>query len=134
MSYDLYLTHPDTGEVYMLDTPHKIPQGTYALGGTQEAHLNITYNYAPNFVEAFGDPNGVRSIYGKTGAEAIPILKTAILKLEVLDLDSVGKLSDAHWDVEGQDYWAPTNSNAKRALKGLLALSRIHPEGIWTGD
>lgn len=63
---------------------------------------------------------GMRSIYGKTGAESIPMLEKAI-----------SALGD---DVDDNDYWNATEGNAKRALCGLLAFAKIRPDGVWDGD
>ena len=46
MSYDISLREPVSGEQVYFDEPHQMNGGTYALGGTTEAWLNITYNYA----------------------------------------------------------------------------------------
>lgn len=117
MSYDIELTDPVTGKTLELDAPHQMKGGTYALGGTTEMRLNVTYNYAPHF-RAVG-PQGIRSIYGKTGAESIPMLDMAIALLG----------DDVH-----EDYWKPTEGNAKRALLQLRALATMRPDGVWQGD
>ena len=119
MSYDLYLNDPVSGQPISFDNSHFIGGGTQALGGTDMAWLNITYNYCKHFYNALGD-GGIRSIYGKTGAESIPLLKAAM-----------NKLGD---DVDDTDYWNPTEGNAKRALAGLLALAQMRPDGVWSGD
>lgn len=118
MSYDIQLNDPVTGDVLQLDEPHQIKGGTYVIGGTTEAHLNVTYNYVDIFGRVLGD-DGIRSIYGKSGAESIPILAEAIEQLA---------------DDVDDDYWKPTEGNVKRALCGLLALARMRPDGIWAGD
>ena len=46
MSYDIYLTDPVTHEPLKLEAAHHMRGGTYAMSGTTEAWLNITYNYA----------------------------------------------------------------------------------------
>lgn len=136
MSYDISLTDPVTGQTLELDTPHQMKGGTYAVGGTTEAHLNVTWNYARHYDRVFksvpllpgvdphhannsGTVGGIRSIYGLTGAESIPVLKQAI--------DQLG--DDTHYD-----YWEPTEGNAKRALAQLLALAQMRPDGVWNGD
>jgi hypothetical protein len=118
MSYDISLTDPITKETIQFDSPHELKGGIYALGGTTEAWLNITYNYSLHFYRTMGD-KGIRAIYGLTGAEAIPLLKQAI-----------GQLKD---DVSG-DYWESTEGNAKHALYGLLALAQLRPDGVFQGD
>ncbi len=118
MSYDISLRHPVTNEVLELDEPHQLRGGTYAVGGTKEAWLNVTYNYAEHFYGAMGE-KGIRTIYGMTGAESIPIIKEAMERLGN-DVDP--------------DYWESTEGNAKAALSGLLALAQMRPDGVWDGD
>lgn len=118
MSYDIELLEPVTQKVIEFENAHQIKGGTYALGGTTEAWLNITWNYSKFYYRAFGE-QGIRTIYGMTGAESIPVLKSAMEKLgdDVVD-----------------DYWASTEGNAKKALAGLLAFAQMRPDGIWNGD
>ena len=118
MSYDIYLNDPVTGETIELDEPHQMKGGTYAVGGTTEAHLNVTYNYGQHFYDTLGE-DGIRTIYGMTGAESIPVL-----------LAATEKLGD---DVD-VDYWEPTEGNAKSALFHLIAIARMRPDGVWDGD
>ena len=118
MSYDISLVDPVTKETLEIENPHQIRGGTYAVGGTTEAWLNITWNYAPFYYEVFGE-KGIRTIYGMTGAESIPVIKAAMEKLG---------------DDVDPDYWKATPGNAKRALAGLLALAQLRPDGVWTGD
>lgn len=134
MSYDIELQDLVTKEALQLDAPHHMRGGTYAMGGTTDAHLNVTYNYAPHFRKAFGDSDvelssfdkmfgggktGIRKLYGMTGAESISVLERAISELG---------------DDANDDYWKPTEGNAKRALMQLLALAKMRPEGVWAGD
>lgn len=65
------------------------------------------------------DKKGIRTIYGMSGAESIPILENAINQLG---------------DDASPDYWEPTEGNAKRALLQLLAMAKMRPDGIWDGD
>ena len=118
MSYDIELVDPITKEILQLDSPHHMRGGTYAIGGTTNAELNITYNYGQHYYEVFGE-KGIRTIYGISGADSIPILEKAISQLG----DDVVK-----------DYWAATEGNAKAALFQLLALAKMRPDGIWQGD
>ena len=123
MSYDIELTDPVTEKVIELDATHMMHGGTYALDGSKEASLNITWNYSEHYHRLFPEvPNhfgGIRSIYGMTGAESIPVLKKVINALG-------NDVSD--------DYWEPTEGNAKRALYMLLAFAQMRPDGVWAGD
>ena len=104
MSYDISLKDPVTMETLHAKFNHEMTGGTYALGGTDELWLNITYNYASYYYEATdGDSRfahdevscyyadgtvgpietqyGIRGIYGKTGAESIPLLTDMIKRI-----------------------------------------------------
>lgn len=118
MSYDIRLTDPVTKEVLAIDAPHHICGGTFALGGTSALWLNVTYNYAKHFYRVFGE-KGVRTIYGMTGEASTPVLAEAIAALG---------------DDVADNYWAPTEGNAKKALEGLLYFARLRPDGVWDGD
>jgi len=134
MGYDIELQNPVTREVLLLDDPHHMCGGIYAVGGTTEARLNVTYNYGKHFRKSFEDEDtnltefdkmfgggntGIRKLYGMSAVESIPILERAISKLGN-DVDS--------------DYWKPTEGNAKQALIQLLTLAKMCPDGIWNGD
>ena len=119
MSYDVSLLDPVTGEVIQLDEKHHMTQGTFQVGGTPEASLNITYNYSKYFYQYIDKEGGLRSLYGKTGATTLPLLDKAIAELS---------------DDADEDYWAACEGNAKKALCNLRALAQMHPEGIWDGD
>jgi hypothetical protein len=117
MSYDLYLKDAE-GETIQLPFEHHIRGGTYAMNGTSEAWLNVTYNYAQHFYRTLGE-RGIRRIYGMTGMESIPILANA-----------AAQLGDDYSD----DYWDATEGNAKRALLNLISLASAAPHGVWHGD
>lgn len=118
MSYDIDLLDPLTGKTLQIERPHHMRGGTYQLGGSTELSLNVTYNYSRHYRSVLGD-NGIRSIYGLTGAESIPILQRAA--------DALGDDVDA-------DYWKATEGNAKRALLQLIAIAQMRPDGLWNGD
>ena len=104
MSYDISLKDPVTMETLHSKFKHEMTGGTYAIGGTDELWLNITYNYSHYYYEATdGDSRfahdevscyysdgttgpieteyGIRGIYGKTGAESIPLLNDMIKRI-----------------------------------------------------
>jgi hypothetical protein len=118
MSYDIDLCDPVTKEVLKLDENHFMAGGTYAIGGTNEMCLNVTYNYRKAFVKTMGE-KGIRTIYGMTGADSIPLLDQAIDNLA---------------DDKTDNYWEPTEGNAKAALIQLKTLAKMRPDGIWRGD
>lgn len=117
MSYDISLVD-STDEVIILDEPWDGQGGTYQVGGTHEAWLNVTYNYGEILRDVLG-PGGIRSLYGKRAIDTIPKLEAAI--------DNLGD------DVSG-DYWEATEGNVKRALMDLVRLAKLAPHGVWKGD
>lgn len=119
MSYDIKLCDPISGDTIEFSRPHFLTGGTYAIGGTTEAWLNITYNYSPHFYRLIDKENGIRAIYGMTGAESIPLLQKAASELA---------------DDVCSNYWEPTEGNAKSALLKLIALAEMRPDGVWNGD
>jgi hypothetical protein len=133
MSYDLGLRDQRTGEWYVLTTPHHMRGGTFAIGGTPDATINITYNYYDQLDKAIdavesgdatyakddGKIHGIRVLYGMTGADSIAILEQGI-----------DRLGD---DVD-DDYWKATEGNAKASLRQCLALAKMCPDGVWGGD
>jgi hypothetical protein len=118
MSYDISLVDPVTRTVLHAEHKHDLSGGTYAIGGTTELSLNVTYNYAQHFYRVLGE-KGIRTIYGMTGQESIPVLGAAIAKL--------GGDTDP-------DYWQPAEGNARAALIDLLAMAHERPDGEWEGD
>ena len=118
MSYDIYLRDAD-GNGVQLPEPHQLNGGTYAMGGTREAWLNVTYNYSTYFHEHIDAEIGIRWLYGKKAADTIPTLEKAISALGTETAD---------------DYWARTPGNAGAALANLLELARLCPDAIWAGD
>lgn len=118
MSYDIELAHPVTKKVLELDWVHHMRGGTYQTGGSKELSLNITWNYSDFYYKFFGD-KGIRTIYGMTGATSIPVIQQVVDKLGADVTDN---------------YWEPSEGNAKAALLQLIALAQLRPDGIWQGD
>lgn len=117
MSYDIRLKDPGGG-THEFPESHRIHGGTYAMGGTREAWLNVTYNYGGHFSRVLD--GGIRSIYGMTAKDSIPVLEKAIAKLG---------------DDISDDYWEATEGNARMALMGLQALAVASPGNcVWDGD
>lgn len=141
MSYDITLNDPVTKEPIQLDAPHQMQGGTYAVGGTTEAWLNITWNYADWYYRAgvFAptreESKGIiRTIYGMSGAQSIPVLQKAIKTLESLTED-ISDEKRQQCEAQGATgYWMPTRQNAIKPLYQLLALAQMRPDGVWDGD
>lgn len=90
-----------------LDSLHTETGGTYALGGTTDPELNVTYNYSVHYVRVYGE-NGIRSLEGMTAAESVEWLDRGIAELGI----------DTH-----QDYWKATEGNARAALVSLQKIA-----------
>lgn len=120
MSYDISLTDPATHEEIEVEDAHFMRGGTYQMGGCHRLWLNVTYNYGVFYYreDVFGE-KGIRTIYGLTGQESIPILEKAAAALG---------------DEVDTNYWKPTEGNAKRPLMQLIAMAKMRPDGIWEGD
>ena len=106
MSWWIYL-EDDDGKNVTVDRHEE--GGTYCMGGTHEAELNVTYNYGVVFRLAGLDFKGLQ---GMTGADATPILEAAVEKLGTSRF---------------KDYWAPTPGNAGYALSIILRWAQEHP-------
>lgn len=74
--------------------------GTYVLGGSSEATLNVTYNYRKHF--------NFREVDGLSAVEADKIMCAANEKLG---------------DDEDEDYWKATEGNVKRAITTLIEFA-----------
>lgn len=111
------------GKMVELQQSHTLRGGTYALGGTTEATLNITYNYWKYFHKVFGE-NGIRGLYGRNVADGITWLMGGLRQLE---------------GVPDDNYWAATEGNAKKAIEDLITLGGLvlgegHFNAVWAGD
>ena len=92
--------------------------GTYALGGTDQAKLNVTYNYSWFYYHFLDEQEGIRWLDGKTAKDCISRLENAV---EVLGTSRYDK-----------DYWAATPGNAGYVLNVLLGWARQHPDARFT--
>jgi len=116
MSWDVYVVCSRCKEPIHFDEPHEFKGGTYPIGGTYEATLNITYNYSKHYYATMGE-GGLRGLDGQTVAATMDVLAKAI---DALDQD----VSD--------DYWEPTQGNARLALMQLRSIAeRCPPDSLW---
>ena len=123
MSYDIDLTCPCCKRPLTMPGSF-VDGGTYCIGGTNDCHLNVTYNYSKFYARLFPAtdeyPNGsIRWLYGRRGAETVEVLEAAVEKL--------GTERD-------DDYWEATAGNAGAALARLLSFAEQNPDGVWEGD
>jgi len=55
-------------------------------------------------------------------------------KIDTRDIAQIERQLKQLGDDISDDYWEPTEGNAKHALRGLLAFAKAAPHGIWEGD
>lgn len=108
MSYQVNLVNED-GNLALVENHSE--GGTYVLGGSTEASLNITYNYARVYrnINNFS----ITQLHGKKAKDAIQLLEYLV--------DHLGTDQDV-------DYWKPTEGNAGYAVFILLTWAKQHPE------
>jgi len=106
VSFDIDLLDVD-GKLLVGSTTRE-EGGTYALGGTPDCSLNVTYNYSPFFA--------YRNLDGRKASETVADLCSAVATLGT---------------EQNADYWAATRGNAGYACAILLAFAEEFPDGIW---
>lgn len=152
MSYDIHITN-EQGETLHTAQPHHLYGGTYSPDST-ELWYNITYNYAPFYYrkEALGESTAVWCDTGKGYNEQVQPETGGIPGLAHLTipqarervLKAIQNLRDEPLDEHGkpykpvkchdgstlpaEDYWAPNEANARRALIKLLQLLCLAPD------
>lgn len=89
--------------------------GTYVLGGSTEAELNVTYNYSKYYEYAIDKELSLRFLHGKKAKDVMHCLGRAIAKL--------GNKTD-------DNYWKSTPGNAGHALSILLVWCKQNPNSI----
>jgi hypothetical protein len=111
MSFDICL-RTETGETVCVE--HHSEGGTYQVGGTTEAKLNVTYNYSE--VTKLVDFS-FRDIHHKLAGDTIDQLREVVARLGTRR--------------KYRDYWAPTPGNAGHAVAILLKWAEQHPDARW---
>lgn len=111
MSWDIRAVDPG-GDQVLLPEQHELRGGTYALGGTNEAWLNVTYNYGKHF---------------NFGALDEVAVATAVPEMEQRASELARDTSEC--------YWEPTEGNVRLALESMIALSALVlaecPQAVW---
>lgn len=155
MSYDIRILDPVTREPVILEHIHCVRGGTYAEHGTNELWFNITYNYAPFYYRAetlgestkeYGEEpvdgclqvlheetGGIPGLAFLTIPQARERVLRAIHALRDENIDKAGNRYSPTRDgfdneIASDNYWAPTERNARRALWNLLQLLLLAPD------
>lgn len=118
MSFDLSLHDPETGRVIESDVA--VPTGGTYAPDSRALEFNVTFNYSEHIRPVMpGLADGFYSVDG------MPAMDFAWQLLE-----AIPKLGQ---DVS-DDYWEPTEGNARRALESLLWMCMAAPHGVWRVD
>ena len=96
MSWSIYL-QDEEGNTIETDKS-RTEGGTYQVGGTTQAELNVTYNYSQVF--KFSQLHDMKPI------DAAIVLLKRLKELKLQDIDP--------------DYWKPTEGNVAKAMMTLL--------------
>lgn len=104
MSYDIAIVDPN-GEVRQFDSPKHILGGTYAVGGSHVAEVNVTYNYSPFYMALW--KGGIKSFDGMPAHDVADAMRLAIMSLGT---------------EEDDDYWTATPGNAGSALQTIVSV------------
>lgn len=86
------------------------------MGGTEDAELNVTWNYGKFYHQWFDKEKGLKWLDNKMAKETIPRLEAAIKFL--------GKKPST-------SYWDANPGNAGYALSILLEWAKQHPRAKW---
>ena len=113
MSHWVYLFDKNGGP---LKVDNHSEGGTYAIGGSDDAELNVTYNYGRLYHEQLNKDSGLRWLDGKKAKDCIKVLEKAVNALGI---------------ERDNDYWKATPGNAGYALSILLGWAKQHPKGIF---
>lgn len=105
--------------------------GTYQLGGTDRAELNVTYNYGKlyrqTWPETLKDDQGAleQMLDGRLASETQPLIDQTIDRLIAL----AGGIEVIM--AERSSYWDATPRNAALPLLRFSAWAKQHPEARW---
>lgn len=112
MSYNVYFKDPVSKSVIELKDAHFMHGGIYSVDGCKQLEFNITFNYAKNYAK---HNFSIKNLVGRTALEVIPELERVISLLG---------------DDVSDDYWEPTDGNAKAALISLLTMAKMRPDAV----
>lgn len=109
MSYWVYLMDGDEA----VEVTRHSEGGTFVLGGTDVAELNVTYNYSGAYSLC---DFSIRGLHLEVAGDTISKLQQVVKFLGVC---------------KHTDYWRATPGNAGHAANILLRWARQHPDAVW---
>lgn len=131
MSYDINLKDPITNEVIEFDEPHQMKGGMYAVGGTREAWLNITYTRKGKTVKRMKDEH-----HGQWGTRLYRVWANMKARCncpsrpEYKNYGGRGIRMCEEWQKFGAFYeWAMNNGYDPDAPFGKCTIDRIDNNG-----
>ena len=119
MSWSVSLCDPKTLEIAEIDFPARMSAtGLFLPASRREAFITVTSNYDDIYRrhDVLG-PLGLQKFNGMCAQDSVVLLLQAMHALK----------DDAHL----QDYWSPTEGNAKRPLRYMYNASKVFPSGVW---
>jgi hypothetical protein len=99
-----------------VDVERQSEGGTYVIGGSTDAELNITYNYSKHYYRTLDEKEGLDWLSEKFARDCVGRLEKAIKELGT---------------ERSTDYWSPTPGNAGYALSILLDWANQHPNAVF---
>lgn len=119
MSFDIDLVDQINGAPLFLPYSHS-EGGTYVMGGTNEASLNITYNYSKFYYETLDNEDGLRWLHGKLAGETVDKLFHAVKVL------SVDRFTGEHLVINADLTWGQLSGN-KPSIQQQEFINRYLP-------
>lgn len=103
MSYDVDLVDSNNATIFL---PYSHSEGgTYVQGGTNEASLNITYNYSKFYYETIDKEDGLRWLHDKLAGETVDRLFAAVKIL------GVNRYTDEYLVIKADLTWGQLSGN-----------------------
>jgi hypothetical protein len=116
MSFDVALKCPCCDEPISVERHEE--GGTYVMGGTTTAELNVTYNYSLFYFDHLDRKQGLEWLDGKKASECIERLREAVAALGA---------------ERSANYWAAKAGNAGYVLAILLKWAEEYRREEWLG-
>ncbi len=110
-----FWVHLENEEGESVEVPTFREGGTQQIGGSNQAELNITYNYSQFYFDKLDSEQGLRWLDGKLAEEVLPRLVVAASKLY-------------EQGPRDPDYWKATPGNAAFALGILCGWAIMNPK------